>query len=310
MPPTRVRATAVAALLSAATSFACAGSAPPPPPDPAALAAESVPLPVMSFNIRYGTADDGEDSWPLRRGLALEVIGDFGPAILGVQEALRFQLDEIREAFPHLGVAGAGRDDGGQAGEHAAVLFDTRRLEFLASGTEWLSDTPDVPGSTSWGNRITRIVTWARFRDRASGRAFYAYNTHWDHESQASRERSARAVLELIQRRSPRDPFVVMGDFNAGENNPAFQALAAGTSRDGPLVDVFRVIHPTAAQVGTFHGFTGQPGPDRIDAIFASPGWSVESAEIVRTHVEEGDRIRYPSDHFPVTARLRFPRRD
>jgi endonuclease/exonuclease/phosphatase family metal-dependent hydrolase len=261
----------------------------------------------MSFNVRYGTADDGDDAWPLRRELALRVIEDFGPAVLGVQEALRFQLDEVRAALPHLGEAGVGRDDGREAGEYSAILFDRRRLEILSSATVWLSDTPAVPGSTSWGNRITRIVTRARFRDRATGGTFQVFNTHWDHESQASRERSARALLELIDRRRPRDPFLVMGDFNEGEDSAAFRVLAAGTEREGPLVDPLRALDPAAADGGTFHGFTGRAGSERIDAIFTSPDWEAIEAAVVRTHERDGGRARYPSDHFPVTVVVRPP---
>ncbi len=303
-PFLRSRSSLVVSLSLVAVAAACAGGPglqAPGAPDAPAMA----PLRVMSFNIRYGTAADGEHAWPLRRDLALRVIGDHRPDVLGVQEALRFQLDEIRAAYPYLGEAGAGRDDGREAGEYAAVLFDTRRLEFLQSGTLWLSDTPGVPGSTSWGNRIPRIVTWARFRDRASGRAFFVYNTHWDHESQPSRERSAGALLGHIERRRPRDPFLVLGDFNAGETNPAFQTLLGGTEADGPLLDVFRVVHPDATGVGTFHGFTGEAGPERIDAIFASGGWTVLDAEIVRAAEPRDGGTRYPSDHYPVTAEVR-----
>jgi endonuclease/exonuclease/phosphatase family metal-dependent hydrolase len=265
------------------------------------------PLEVMSFNVRYGTADDGDDAWPLRRGLAFQVIGDHAPEVLSLQEALRFQIDEIRAEFGYLGEVGAGRDDGHRAGEYAAILFDHRRLELLASATSWLSDRPSVPGSVSWGNRIPRIVTWALLRDRASGRTFHVFNTHWDHESQPSRERSAEALVRLIERRSPRGPFLVTGDFNAGEDNPAIRALLSGNERIGRLGDPYRLVHPDAVEVGTFHGFTGRAGSERIDAIFTSSGWEVIEADIVRTHEGEGGRARYPSDHFPVTARLRFP---
>lgn len=264
-------------------------------PDPAPA------LRVMSFNIRYGTAPDGEHAWALRRDLVVRVIREFDPAVLGLQEALRFQLDELRTALPRYGELGVGRDDGREAGEYAAILYDQLRLQVLEQGSFWLSDTPAQPGSMTWGNRIPRMVTWARFADRAGGGTFYAYNTHWDHESQAARERSARLLLARIAARAAAaDPVVVTGDFNAAEDNPAFRALLAPLpgAEEAALRDTFRALHPDASAVGTFHGFRGGDEGDKIDAVLASPGWSVRAAGIVR--LAEGSR--HPSDHHPVTA--------
>ena len=119
----------------------------------------------MSFNIRYGTAPDGENRWERRRESVVHVIREFDPAVVGLQEALRFQLNELRAALPGCEEIGVGRRDGREAGEYAAILYDRRRLEVVEQGTFWFSETPAVPGSTSWGNRITRICTWARFRE-------------------------------------------------------------------------------------------------------------------------------------------------
>jgi endonuclease/exonuclease/phosphatase family metal-dependent hydrolase len=273
----------------------------------------------MTFNVRYGTAPDGDDAWPIRRPLALRVMGDFAPAVLGLQEALRSQLDDIAKAMPSYGEVGVGRDDGVQAGEYAAVLYDRHRLTLLADGRFWLSDTPDVPGSMTWGNRFPRIVTWARFADRVTSETFTVFNTHWDHESPPSREASARLLRERITARPvPEDPVLVLGDLNCGEDDPAFKALIAPPPPQEPLdaylgprapgtihlVDTFRTLYPSAAQVGTFHAFRGDRGGPKIDFVLvaASAGkqWKVLDADIVHTSAAG----RYPSDHFPVTATL------
>ena len=255
----------------------------------------------MTFNIRYGTAADGPNSWPQRRRLTMGAIREYAPAVLGVQEALRFQLDEIERELSHYAEVGVGRDDGAQAGEYSAILYDRRRLEVLESGTFWLSDTPEVPASKSWGNQITRIVTWARFRDRAGGRNFYVFNTHWDHESQPARERSAQLLLERIrQRKYGDDPVLVTGDFNAGEDNPAFQALLSASAGNTRLYDTFRAAQPNATETGTYHAFRGDRSGPKIDAILASPEWQTRAAAIVLTREDQV----YPSDHFPVTATL------
>lgn len=278
-------------------SGACA-----PSPGMSGGATSSDSLRVMSFNIRYGTANDGANSWPQRREQLLDVIRDYGPGVLGVQEALKFQLDHIRQAFPWLGQIGVGRKDGVEAGEYSAILYDQRRLSVQDSGTFWLSETPNVPGSTSWGNNITRIATWARLRESGTGREFVVLNTHWDHESQNAREKSAAQIVTWLERHAASHPVIVMGDFNSGEQNPAFRALIAPDGRNVPLRDTFRAVHPEATAVGTFHAFNGKRDGEKIDAVLVSPGWRVLDAAIVTTN----DNARYPSDHFPVTATLGF----
>lgn len=252
----------------------------------------------MTFNIRYGTADDGENSWPLRRDVLLDVLRDAAPDVVGLQEALRGQLDEIRAALPAYGEAGVGRDDGRTAGEYSAILFRTDRFALAESGSFWFSDTPEVPGSRGWGNNVTRLCTWVHLVDRATRRRFYLFNVHLDHESQPSRERSVALLLERILRRVPQDPVLVTGDFNAGEDNPAVRAM----TRDG-FADTFRALHAGDADVNTYHAFRGTTDGAKIDFVFASPGWVVLESAIVRT-ARDG---RYPSDHFPVNARLAWP---
>lgn len=270
-------------------------AAEPPATSGAAQAGDT--LKVMSFNIRYGTARDGENAWELRRGAVIEVIETFRPEVLGLQEALRFQLNELGAEMPRYLEIGVGRSDGVEAGEYAAILVDRSRLEVLEQGTFWFSDTPDVPGSKSWGNDITRICTWARLRNRTSGRSFYVYNLHWDHRSQPSRERSAELLIErIVQRAVGEDPVLVTGDFNAGESNPAFRYLVE--PREVGLFDTFRALHPEAQGVGTFNGFEGTTSGEKIDAVLASAEWQVLASEIIRA----APQGRYPSDRFPVVA--------
>ena len=250
---------------------------------------------VMSFNIRYGTARDGDNAWEYRRALLLETIATQDPDLLGLQEALRFQLDEIGTAFPAYTELGVGRDDGATAGEYAALLVRRDRFTVEASGTFWLSDTPEVPGSMSWGNRITRVCTWAVLTDRMTDRRFGVFNTHFDHESQPSRERGATLILARIGTVAVGLPVLVLGDFNVGEDNAALAPLRAAG-----FVDTYRVVDPDPAGDGTFGSFRGDSAGAKIDYIWARGGWTVQAADILRRR--SGDRD--PSDHFPVTARL------
>jgi len=264
-----------------------------------APAQDRAPLAAMSFNIRYGTANDGENRWPLRREFLIDVMREQNADVVGLQEALDFQIDEITAALPIYGVIGVGRDDGGRKGEYTAILFRRDRFQVSDAGTFWFSDTPEVVASKSWGNNITRICTWARLVDR-DGRAFWHYNVHLDHQSQPSRERSAQLLRQRIDaRRFPQEPVVITGDFNAGEKNPAVASMTAG----GVYVDSFRVKHPDEKAVGTFSAFDiAKTGVEKIDYVFVPAGTEVMRAEIVRT-ARAG---RTPSDHFPVVAHIRF----
>lgn len=280
---------------SPATLLAIAALALAPALAPVAMRAQA-PVRVMSFNIRYGTASDGEHRWPNRRRPVIATVQDHAPHLLGVQEALRFQLDELGAALPGYLEVGVGREDGISKGEYAALLVDTARFTVLASGTFWLSDTPEVPGSMHWGNRITRITSWARLVDRAGEDTLRVYNAHWDHESQPSRERSARLMLERIRRDgSPTDGVLVLGDFNSDESNAAFRQLVA---RGTGLRDTYRLVHPAAKVVGTFNSFRGDSTAGKIDAVLVGGGWRVLGAGI--------DRRKWgpvwASDHFAVWA--------
>jgi endonuclease/exonuclease/phosphatase family metal-dependent hydrolase len=246
----------------------------------------------MSFNIRFGTANDGDNSWPKRDHLVEQVFRDRKAQIVGVQEALAFQLDEITQAFLHYAVIGVGRDDGKTKGEYAAILYDTRVFAVDSSGTFWLSDTPEVVASSSWGNSITRICTWARLIDRETGEALYVYNAHYDHQSQNARVQSSQLIADRIAGRTHDDPFILMGDFNAGESNPAIASL-----REIPDVKhAYRALHPEERAVGTFNGFRGTSDGEMIDHIFVSDDLQIIAAQIDHTD-HEG---QYPSDHFPV----------
>lgn len=263
-------------------------------PTPPSLAPE--PLKVMSYNIRYGTANDGEDRWEVRRPRTIALLKRESPDLIGLQEALDFQIDQIRTEMPYLASVGVGRDDGKAAGEHSAILYDTRRLQVLRSDTVWLSDTPTVPGSKHWGNGITRICTWAYFRDRATGAYFWHFNLHLDHISQPSREKSVQLLAQRVKDRGTNDPVLISGDFNVGEDNPVVAMV-----KEAGFEDSYRVKQPNVPNVGTFSAFK-ERGSEKIDYIFVGTGIDVLRSEIVLTKIDG----HWPSDHCPVTATIQI----
>lgn len=267
--------------------------------------AEAAPTPgtdlkVMSFNLRYANLKDEGNLWEERREIIFDLLKEQKPDVIGTQEGLKRQIDDLLEALPEYEAFGVARSDGKTEGEHSKIFYNRRRFKREDGETFWFSDTPEKIGSKSWGNTVVRICTWVRLKEKSTGRRFYVYNLHIDHESQPSRERSVKLLLERIRSRKHPDPVLVTGDFNAGEDNPAVEAMIADTGLD--LRDTFRVAHPDEKVAGTFNGFQGRTDGEKIDYVFASPEFQVRKAVILRTN-RDG---RYPSDHFPITADLRL----
>lgn len=259
---------------------------------------------VMIFNIRYGTADDGENSWPRRRELVFDVLAYHGADVIGLQEALEFQIQEIKRALPQYGVVWAGRDDGLRAGEACPVLYRRDRFTPAGSGTFWFSNMPWKPGSKHWGNELPRICTWVRLTETATGRSFYVYNMHLDHASQSSREYSVKLLAKELATRNPADPAVVMGDFNMETDNPAMSPLRqiGADLLNDPMVDVWGYLHPDEPSVTTFQAFGTQPQGPCLDHIFINASVGILEAAVDPRSFDG----RYPSDHFPVIATLKF----
>src|SRR5437764_4836016 len=148
-------------------------------------------LRVMSFNVRYGTAPDGPDHWDKRKPLFFATIRAYGPDLLGMQEVIAAQADELQQELSGYGFIGTGRDDGKRRGEYSPLMFRKDRFELIESGQYWLSETPEQVASKGWDAALPRIVTWAKLKDRASGRPLLWINTHWDHVGNKARVESA-----------------------------------------------------------------------------------------------------------------------
>jgi len=252
-------------------------------------------LKIMSFNIRYGTAEDGVNSWSFRKEYVLKTIIDFNADILGLQEALQFQIDELINQLPEYNYVCVGRDDGKSAGEFSCILYRKERFEIDSTNTFWFSETPEVVASKSWGNNITRICTWAKINDKLSKKSFYVFNVHLDHESQNSREKSSALLMNQINEKLL--PVILTGDFNCGDENPVIKTILSSG-----LTDTFRKLHTKRNDEGTFNSFKGETNGDKIDFIFTSKEFEVFYSTIVRTNYNG----KFPSDHFPVTAIISF----
>lgn len=262
--------------------------------------AEGDTLHVMSFNLKYASAI-GPNSWRARRPVMAELLRAEQPTVIGTQEGLRGQLRDIEHDLPdHYDWVGEGRA-GGTRDEHCAIFFDTRRLAVVESGHFWLSDTPEVPGSRSWGNKTIRMATWARFHDRRTGAEFAVLNTHFDNVSKTSRVRSAELVRDRLNAFPPELPVIVTGDFNARAGHAAAYTILTEGAR---LTDAWTAAREhRGPRYATWHGYHALvPDGPRIDWMLTRGGLVVTAAG-VNPFSRDG---QFPSDHLPVQALLRF----
>jgi endonuclease/exonuclease/phosphatase family metal-dependent hydrolase len=271
----------------------------------AAADAGQLTVRAMTFNIRFNNPADGENRWAKRREFAAEVIRGQNCDFVGMQEVLPDQIADLLAMMPEYEKLGISREADGRSGEASPIFYRRDRWmpDPAEQGTFWLSDTPEVPASITWGNAWPRIVTWARFIERPTGRAIYVFNTHFDHISEVSRQKGAVLLARRITQRKHPDPVLLTGDLNCGESSAALKYLT-GKTPDAPIkmLDTFRAAHPDARQVGTFHAFRGGVDHEKIDYVLALPYAVVHEAEIIRFS-REG---RYPSDHYPVMAEVGF----
>lgn len=252
---------------------------------------------VGTYNLRLNTPDDGPNAWPLRRDTVRALVAYHEIDLLGTQEGLMDQVDDLA-AMPGFAYVGVGRDDGKRAGEHSAIFYRTDRFELLAHGDYWLSETPDVPGKGWDATCCNRIASWAKLRERKSKQVFYAFSVHFDHQGVIARRESAHLMLRKMREIAGDSPVLCLGDFNATPDSEPIRIMSAAL-RDARAVSQT----PPYGPVGTFNDFKiDAPLLDRIDYIFLGPRWQVlRYAALTDSH--EG---RFPSDHLPVVARLRL----
>lgn len=265
------------------------------------LSAQSVK--VMTYNLRLDTPDDGVNQWPRRTDKVVALITKYNPDIIGVQEALHHQLQDLLRLLPEYSYCGVGRDDGKEKGEYSAILFRNSRFGLLDSKTHWLSETTDIPGSKSWDAAITRVFTTARFFDRETKKEFVMVNTHFDHIGKTARLMSStiiKSYLAGMEGGANLDntgsrieiPMIVSGDFNSEPTEESYKMMV-----NEEISLVLYDSRPASSTAGTFCGFKVGGMPCKtIDFIFHTKQWVARNYQVITDH----DGTYYPSDHLPV----------
>ena len=254
--------------------------------------AEQTQLTVISYNIRQGVADDGDNSWEHRRPATIEMLKDKHPDIFGVQEAFDFQISYITDNLPEYESIGVGREDGKNSGEHMSIFYNTEVIEMIEWGTFWLSETPEQP-SMGWDAACRRTATWALLEK--AGHRFYYVNTHLDHIGKEAQKNGLALIVDRIDDINPEGyPMVLTGDFNVTPDDPVLDDLET-------MMLSARDKAAETDHLGTFNGWGGSDSV--IDYIWYSGFSSCDRFETVR---QQYGGIPYISDHYPVRAVLTF----
>ena len=253
---------------------------------------------VMTFNIRMDYAGDSLNSWKYRKDHVGKMLNYYEPDIVGMQEVVHNQLEDLKARLPQHTALGVGRADGKEKGEYGPIFYKTARFELLDYGNYGLSETPDSIGLRGWDAACERIVTWAILKDRQSGKKLACFNTHFDHIGQVARRESAHMLIERRKEIAGEYPAIITGDFNA---TPDSEIIKIITNAEG-IKDTREVSAVVYGPQWTFHNFGRTPVERRslIDYVFVD-----HQIEVNRyCSINDTPDIGFLSDHNPVMVAL------
>ena len=259
--------------------------------------AKAQPLQVATFNLRYDNPGDSGNLWKNRAPICASLIRFHQFEIVGTQEGLKHQLDQLQALLPEFQYYGVGRDDGKSAGEHAAIFIRTDRFDKLDGGDFWLSTTPEKPGK-AWDAALPRICTWLKLKDKQTKKTFYVFNAHYDHVGVQARIESSKLIMSRFKDVAGKNPVIVMGDLNGSHDSQWYHTF----QESGIVKDAMGLSPIVYRNNGSFNGFKKDISTDVIDHIFITPGFKVQRWGILTDTYNS----KFPSDHFPVLATLSF----
>ena len=253
-----------------------------------------------TFNMRLDTPADSLNNWKYRKERVAQYIQDMKLDVVGTQEVLQNQFNDLSSLLPDFKGVGVARDDGKETGEYSAVFYRKSVFDALDSGTFWLAENPDSVGMMGWDAACIRVATWAKLQHKATGKIVMAVNTHFDHVGKVARRESALLIIRKIKEIVGDRPAVLTGDFNVTDQSEAYNTIV---SNEFVLLDAHKVAEKVGGVSYTFHDFDRREMEKRskIDFVFVTPQIKVLQSEVTQ-EVKEA----LLSDHNPQWTELEF----
>lgn len=256
-------------------------------------------LTVGSFNLRYDNAADEGNRWATRGPVAANLVRFHGFDVFGTQEGLQNQIADLSAFLPEYAHYGLGRDDGKDAGEHSTIFYRKDKFKLLNKGDFWLSETPEIPGKGWDATCCNRICSWVYLQDVKSGKKFYFFNAHFDHQGKIARVESSKLVLKKINEIAGKTPAIFTGDLNGNHQSEWYQTLA----NSGFLADTYKQVKHPYVNNSSFNGWGKQlSGNEVIDHVFVTKNFTAQRWGILT----DTYRGKFVSDHFPILVTLQF----
>ena len=266
----------------------------------ASCSEEKVNVRWATFNMRLDTPADSLNNWKYRKERVAQYIQDMKLDVVGTQEVLQNQFNDLKSLLPDFEGVGVARDDGKETGEYSAVFYRKSVFDALDSGTFWLAENPDSVGMMGWDAACVRVATWAKLQHKATGKIVMAVNTHFDHVGKVARRESALLIIRKIKEIVGDRPAVLTGDFNVTDQSEAYNTIV---SNEFVLLDAHKVAEKVGGVSYTFHDFDRREMEKRskIDFVFVTPQIKVLQSEVTQ-EVKEA----LLSDHNPQWTELEF----
>ena len=266
----------------------------------ASCSEEKVNVRWATFNMRLDTPADSLNNWKYRKERVAQYIQDMNLDVVGTQEVLQNQFNDLKSLLPDFEGVGVARDDGKETGEYSAVFYRKSVFDALDSGTFWLAENPDSVGMKGWDAVCVRVATWAKLQHKTTGKIVMAVNTHFDHVGVVARRESALLIIRKIKEIVGDQPAVLTGDFNVTDQSEAYSTIV---SNEFVLLDAHKVAEKTTGTSYTFHGFdkVDMEKRSKIDFVFVTPSIKVLQSEVTK---EVKDALL--SDHNPQWTELEF----
>jgi len=250
-----------------------------------------------SFNIRYDNSGDEGNRWSQRGPVAANLIRFHQYDVFGIQEGLQNQIEDLSKWLPEYNHYGLGRDDGKDGGEHSTVFYRKDKFKLLAKGDFWLSENPDKPGLGWDATCCNRICSWVHLQDLKTGKKFFYFNAHFDHQGKIARVESSKLIVKKIKEIAGNTPSVFTGDLNGGHKSEWYLTLA----NSGLLADTYNQVKNPYANNSSFNAWGKElSGFEIIDHVFVTKGFTATRWGIL-TDTYHG---KFVSDHFPILVDL------